>query len=114
VRLAPSEVSVASLDGLRKIYGSGRDFSRTDWFLSFRNYGGQPNLVTMLGAHKHATRKRMLSHLYSKSHLLASQDFQGAAQVLVFKRLMPVLDGATRTGEGVDVFALGLRQRRRS
>jgi hypothetical protein len=107
VRLAPNEVSVASLDGLRKIYGSGRDFSRTDWFLPFRSYGGRPNLVTMFGAHEHATRKRMLSHLYSKSHLLASQDFQGAAQVLVFKRLMPVLDGATRTGEGVDVFALG-------
>ena len=107
VRLAPNEVSVASLDGLRKIYGSGSGFSRTDWFLLFRNYGGRPNLVTMFGAHEHATRKRMLSHLYSKSHLLASQDFQGAAQVLVFKRLMPVLDRATRTGEGVDVFALG-------
>jgi hypothetical protein len=61
----------------------------------------------MFGNHEHAIRKRMLPHLYSKLHPLASQDFQGTAQVLVFRRLMPVLDGAMRTGEGIDVFALG-------
>jgi hypothetical protein len=72
-RLALNEVSVASLDGLRKIYDSSRDFSCADWFLSFRNYGGRPNLVTMFGNHEHAIRKRMFPHLYSNR--LASQDF---------------------------------------
>src|SRR4051812_28218071 len=42
VRLAPNEISVASLDGRRTIYGSSRSFARTDWFLPFRNYGGRP------------------------------------------------------------------------
>ena len=107
VRLAPNEVSVASLDGLRTIYGSGSDFSRTNWFLPFRNYNGRPNLVTMFSARQHATRKRMLSHLYSKSYLFASSNFQRAAQVVVFERLMPILDCAAQTGDGVDVYALG-------
>jgi hypothetical protein len=113
MRLAPNEISIASLGGLGKIYGRRRDFSRTNWFLSFRNYSGRPNLVTMFGAHEHATRKRMLSHLYSKLHLLASQDFQGAAQVLVFKRLMLVLDGATRMGRVWMCLRWGVWQRRR-
>lgn len=104
VRLAPNEVSVASLDGLRKIYVGG--FRRSDWFLLLRNYDGTPNLVSMLDNKQHAAQRRFLSHVYSKSYLLGSSDFQTLARVIIFERLFPVLDDAARTGQSVDVYEL--------
>jgi hypothetical protein len=105
VRLAPNEVSVASLDGLRKIYIGG--FERTEWFLQFRNYDGTPNLVTMLNAKDHTTRRRIVSRVYSKSYLLGSSDFQKLSHILLFERLLPVLDNAARAGKGIDMYSLG-------
>lgn len=105
VRLAPNEVSVASLDGLRKIYIGG--FERTEWFLQFRNYDGTPNLVTMLNAKDHATRRRIVSHIYSKTYLLGSSDFQKLSHILLFERLLPVIDNAARAGKGIDMYSLG-------
>jgi hypothetical protein len=105
VRLAPNEVSVASLDGLRKIYIGG--FERTEWFLQFRNYDGTPNLVTMLNAKDHAARRRIVSHVYSKSYLLGSSDFQKLSHILLFERLLPVLDDAARSSKGIDMYSLG-------
>ncbi|KAF7509447.1 hypothetical protein GJ744_008010 [Endocarpon pusillum] len=105
VRLAPNEVSVASLDGLRKIYMGG--FERTEWFLQFRNYDGTPNLLTMLNAKDHATRRRIVSHSYSKSYLLGSSDFQKLSHILLFERLLPVLDDAAVAGKGIDMYSLG-------
>jgi Cytochrome P450 len=105
VRLAPNEVSVVSLEGLRKIYIGG--FERTEWFLQFRNYDGTPNLVTMLNAKEHATRRRIVSHIYSKSYLLGSSDFQKLSHILLFERLLPVLDNAARAGKGINMYSLG-------
>lgn len=105
VLLAPNEISVASLDGLHKIYIGG--FERTEWFLQFRNYDGMPNLVTMLNAKDHATRRRIVSHIYSKSYLVGSSDFQKLSHILLFERLLPVLDNAARAGKGIDMYSLG-------
>src|SRR5262249_23481867 len=104
VRLGPNEVSIASQEGLRKVYFSG--FTRTEWALSLRNYNGTPNLVTMFDRRKHATRKHMLSTLFSKSYLLGSADFHGLSQAIIFGRLLPIIDEAARVGSGVDVFEI--------
>jgi hypothetical protein len=107
VLLAPGEVSVASLNGLRQIYTGG--FERTDWFLDFMNYDGTPNLVTLFDSASHARRKRMLSNIYSKSYLLRSPDFRNLSTVLLFQRFLPVLEQSAKTSndEGVNVFELG-------
>jgi len=104
VRLAPHEVSVASADGLRKIYIGG--FERTKWFLQFRNYDGRPSLVTLLNAKDHATRRRIISHIFSKTYLLSSLDFQKLTHMVLFERFLPVLDNAARVGESVDIYSL--------
>lgn len=106
VRVGPSEVHLASLDGLRVAFNSGR-FERDDWVLQFRNYGGTPNLLSMLDSKRHATRRKMVSRIYSKSYILNSVDFQTLSQILLFDRLMPVFDEAAQTGQGVDVYELG-------
>ena len=104
VRLGPNEVSIASQEGLRKVYFSG--FTRTKWILPFRNYNDTPNLLTMLDPCKHATRRRMLSNIFSKSYLLGSADFSGLSQAIIFGRLLPIIDEAARGRSGVDVFEI--------
>jgi Cytochrome P450 len=104
VRLGPNEVSIVSQEGLSKVYFGG--FTRTEWVLAFRNYNGTPNLVTMLDSRKHATRRRMLSNLFSKSYLLGSADFNGLSLAIIFGRLLPIVDKAARVGSGVDIFEI--------
>jgi hypothetical protein len=105
VRVGPNEVHLASLDGLRVAFNSGK-FERSDWFLAFLNFDGTPNLLTMLDLKRHATRRRMVSRIFSKSYLFDSMDFQMLSQILLFERLMPVFDEAAKTGQGVDVYEM--------
>ena len=105
VRMAPNEVSVTSHDGLRKVYYG--TFSRTKWILAFLNYNGTPNMITMLNNRDHMIRKRIVSGLYSKSYLLGSPDFRVLSRVVLFDRLMPILNKAATDGAGIEMLELG-------
>jgi hypothetical protein len=107
VRVEPNHVHVASQDGLRVIYHVGR-FERDAWWLQFRPYNGTPNMLTFLDAKQHATRRRIVSLVYSKSYLIGSTDFQRLAHDMLFERLLPVFDEAAETGGSVDVYDLSL------
>jgi Cytochrome P450 len=104
IRISLGELSVASLDGLRQIYGGG--FEKTQWYADeFMNYK-TPNLVSMLGSRPHSTQKRMLSHVYSKSYVQNSYDLQVLSNVLLFDRLLPLLQAAVDHGALVDIYEL--------
>jgi cytochrome P450 len=105
VRLAPDDISLCSLEGLRTVYVGG--FERTQWFQQFANYNSTPNLVSLYGAKNHSNRKRMLSQIYSKSYILKSPDFHDLANVILFKRLLPFLVEQACLGEDVDMLKLG-------
>ena len=105
VRVGPREVHLASLDGLRVAFNSGR-FERSDWVLQFRNYDGTANLLSMLDSKRHGVRRHILARIFSKSYILDSLDFQALSRTLLFDRLMPVFDEAVQTGQGVDVYEL--------
>lgn len=101
VRLAPNELSVASLDGLRQIYTNG--FTKHSWYLEeFSNFG-LPNLVSMQEHKPHSVQKRMISHVYSKSYLQNSQDLNTLSRVLLFDRILPYFDSAAHDGTPVEV-----------
>ncbi|KUJ13771.1 putative cytochrome P450 monooxygenase [Mollisia scopiformis] len=103
VRLSPDEISVASIDGLRKIYSGG--FEKDESYVQeFTNYG-TVNLVSMLGNREHGMQKRMISHVYSKSYIQNSGDGKRAWEILV-GRLLEVLYKA----EGAAFDAYGLNQ----
>lgn len=88
IRLSPDELSVTSLDGLRKIYTGA--FEKDLWFEdAFVNYG-TPNMVSMLENKPHAAQKRMLSHVYSKSYIQSSSDLRALSKVLIFERILPL------------------------
>jgi cytochrome P450 len=107
IRVKPNMVHIASLDGLRVAFNSGR-FERSDWALQFLNFNGTPNLLTMLDSKRHATRRRIVSQIFSKSYILGSVDFQRLSEDLLFKRLIPVFDEAAEANQGVDVYEMAL------
>jgi hypothetical protein len=69
VRIGPTEVSFNSLGALKTIYGPGSRFGRTAFYRMFDVYGEQ-NLFTFHSSEEHGTRKKLLSHAYSKSSVL--------------------------------------------
>ncbi|KXJ87268.1 putative benzoate 4-monooxygenase cytochrome P450 [Microdochium bolleyi] len=70
VRVGPNEVSFSSLSALRTIYGAGSGFERTEFYRIFDVYGRQ-NLFTFADTRRHADRKKILAHAYSKSVILS-------------------------------------------
>jgi len=104
VRLAPDEISVASLDGLRTIYVGG--FEKDEWYkTAFMNYD-TPNLVSMLESKPHSIQKRMISHVYSKSFLQSSPDYGALCSILTQERLLPLLRKAATNREDVNILDL--------
>ncbi|KAH7371523.1 cytochrome P450 [Pyrenochaeta sp. MPI-SDFR-AT-0127] len=102
VRLGPNEISVASLDGLRQIYVGG--FRKPRWYAEqFINYG-VANLVSMASPKDHADRRRILSHIYSKSYLLNSHDMRKLASVIVFDRLFSILKSTAQDNKTLDLY----------
>lgn len=104
VRLGPNEISIASQESLRKVYYGG--YTRTDWVLPFRNYDGTHNLVTMIDPQKHAIRRRMLSHVFSKSYILGSPDFAALSQAIIYDRLLLLLNDSSQRQSSIDVFEI--------
>ena len=105
LRIAPHEVSVNSLQGLRHIYTAGLE--KHEWYRTkFENFG-TPNLVASLDHASHSVQKRMLTRVYAKSYIQHSPVMAQLSADIVGRRLLPVLrlhGGAE--GDAVDVMAL--------
>ncbi|CZT11795.1 related to pisatin demethylase cytochrome P450 [Rhynchosporium agropyri] len=93
IRLAPNELSVSDLDGLRTIYGGG--FEKGKWYSIFDNYG--------------SVRKRMISNVYSKSTIHSSPALAAQAQAIIYERLLPILTVASTPTEfpnGIEILEI--------
>ncbi|KAF2119133.1 putative cytochrome P450 monooxygenase [Lophiotrema nucula] len=104
LRVAPNEISVNVVKGgLQTIYSGG--FEKTNWYSALENYGCL-NMVSMLESGPHSVRKRMLSHIYSKSYLSTSQSLLAVATSVIHLQLLPRMAGASQRSEPVDIYAL--------
>jgi cytochrome P450 len=104
VRLAPDELSVNSLHGLRVVYTGAFEKHPVyrDLFLNFQT----DNLVGMVPNAPHARQKRMLSRVYSKSYLQESDALRSISAIILSQRLLPMLQRFATTGETVNVLPL--------
>ncbi|KAL2841563.1 cytochrome P450 [Aspergillus pseudoustus] len=104
VRLAPNELSVNSLQGLRIIYTGAFEKHPLyrELFLNFHT----DNLVGMVRNGPHARQKRMLSRVFSKSYLQESPDVRILSAVVLSQRLFPILQRIAADGETVNVLPL--------
>ncbi|KAI0802504.1 cytochrome P450 3A13 [Xylaria sp. FL0064] len=80
VRIAPNEVSFASLEGIKEIYGSGGSgYDKTEFYDLFKVYGRR-TMFTTLNKEDHAKRKRILADRYANSNIMKSQSLDGIAE----------------------------------
>ncbi|KAM3075516.1 hypothetical protein ACMFMG_007659 [Clarireedia jacksonii] len=107
IRLAPNELSINDVEGLRLVYGGG--FEKGKWYSIFDNYGVPCMFSTWLSK-PHASRKRMISNIYSKSFLQNSPAFTAQAKVILYDRLLPIISNSISSSfqnpHGVDVYDL--------
>ncbi|KAI1131542.1 cytochrome P450 3A13 [Nemania abortiva] len=80
VRIAPNEVSFASLEGIKEIYGSGGSgYDKTEFYNLFRVYGKR-TMFSTLNKEDHAKRKRVLADRYANSNIMKPQSLDGIAE----------------------------------
>lgn len=60
----------------------------------------------MTGSKKHATRKRMLSNIYSKSYLQSSPNLKLISKTVIYDRFLPILEEAASSKQLIDVHEL--------
>ncbi|PBP27886.1 cytochrome P450 family protein [Diplocarpon rosae] len=92
IRLAPNELSVNDLSGLRTVYAGG--FEKGQWYSIFDNYG-VPCMFSTWHSKSHSAKKRMMSNIYSKSSIHNSVALHRQAQVILYERLLPLLAAAS-------------------
>jgi len=63
-----------------------------------------PNMFTFEDFEMHSERRRALSRIYSKSHLLHSKNLRAQNEHVIFRRLKPILDSHASSGEPLEVF----------
>ncbi|KAL2688997.1 hypothetical protein Neosp_003047 [[Neocosmospora] mangrovei] len=104
IRTAPSQLAVNCYEGgLKTIYTGG--FHKTDFYHNrFINYGIDP-MFAMSGK-PHSDRKRMLSHVYSKSYILASPTVRETTRAVLFDRLMPIIKSSADSGKPLEVLEI--------
>ncbi|KAF1833757.1 cytochrome P450 [Decorospora gaudefroyi] len=93
VCLGPHELSVNCVrGGVRDVYGFEKGDERgVNWYSFFGNYGGVENMFSTGGNKAHSVRKRMLSYVYSKSHVTTSEALLAQTCTILYERFLPYL-----------------------
>lgn len=102
VRLADNEISINCYEGgLRTVYAGG--WEKHEWYpRQFSNFGVL-NMFSTVGHTAHATKKRTMAHIYSKSFLQTSDQVATNSQFLLERRFLPLIESLAHTREEVDV-----------
>ncbi|KAI4865927.1 cytochrome P450 [Hypoxylon rubiginosum] len=104
VRIGPNELCVNSVEAVKTIYQGG--FDKHQWYSLFDNYG-VPCVFSSLHSKPHSLRKRMVSHVYSKSYINSSPALAAQASAIINERLLPLLASSEKDqGGAVDVHSL--------
>ncbi|KAK2031483.1 cytochrome P450 family protein [Colletotrichum zoysiae] len=106
LRIAPNELSLDGYDALKTVYQGG--FEKDEWYSIFDNYG-VPCMFSTLPSKPHSLRKRMVSNVYAKSFIHASEAAGDQSRAILFGRLLPLLSASasaeTLGSDGIDVFS---------
>ncbi|KAH8801390.1 putative cytochrome P450 monooxygenase [Xylogone sp. PMI_703] len=90
VRLGPSEISINCIEGgVKTVYGGG--FEKHDWYPRVFSSYGTFSMFSMTSNKLHSDRKRMVSNIYSKSHLQHSLHIAAISRKMIQDRLLPII-----------------------
>ncbi|ETS76382.1 hypothetical protein PFICI_11769 [Pestalotiopsis fici W106-1] len=77
VRIAPNEVSFASVEGVKEIYSSGGSgYDKTEFYNLFQVYGRR-TMFSTLNKNDHAKKKRILADRYANTNIMRSASMDG-------------------------------------
>ncbi|RHZ67969.1 cytochrome P450 [Aspergillus thermomutatus] len=68
VRIAPDEVSIASLEDFKEIHRVGSSFLKSEWYEKFTG-PGEPGVFNMRDPRQHGQRRKLFARPFSKSEL---------------------------------------------
>ena len=102
IRLGPKLVSINCVeDGVRSIYQGA--FPKPDsYWHGFAVYG-KSNLFTIKDSTVHSTQKRILSHFFSKSNILASESARASIRDVLYHRALPLLYKACLESKSIEM-----------
>lgn len=104
VRTGPNEVSVASLPAIKKIYGAGSKFRKSDWYSIWQGHR-KFDLFAERDEGIHAGQRRLVSSAYSMSSLMDLEEYVNDV-VNVFMAKMKEMQGQTvDMGKWTQLFA---------
>ena len=100
VRLSPGRYSIRSEDAVKKIYGPGAQFPKSQFYHAFGNPdSSQADLFSEQDIRRHAAKRRKVASLYSLTTLLSYEPFANS----VIKVLQNTLEGCARSRSLIDV-----------
>ncbi|CAG8952711.1 hypothetical protein HYFRA_00008955 [Hymenoscyphus fraxineus] len=103
IRIGPNEISINHVDGVRTVYGGNWD--KGSMYDKFTYFGFSPLFAIRQGK-SHAERKRLFTHVFSKSTIVNSAKLNDLLQSILTARLLPRLRQASDNGDDVEVFSL--------
>lgn len=106
VRTGPNEVSVSDLDAIKKIYGAGSKFRKSDWYSVWQGHR-KFDLFAGRDEKVHGEQRRLVSRAYSMGALKDLEPYVDNA-VSVFVEKMNEQEGKViDMGNWVQLFAFG-------
>ncbi|KAL4972468.1 cytochrome P450 [Aspergillus desertorum] len=98
-RIAPNEVSFASLEATREIYASGGSgYDKTELYDLFRQFGFK-TMFSTLDKHSHSQRKRELADRYAMTNILREEHVSA-----IMERARAFVSRCDTSMESVDVY----------
>ncbi|KAF3018791.1 hypothetical protein E8E14_001375 [Neopestalotiopsis sp. 37M] len=97
LRVGPRDVSVSCYnDGVRTIYGGGMD--KPDYYDYYQYHDVENSFATLLRG-EHATRRRRVAGVYTKSFVQNSPHLAVLSQKIIDGRLLPLMADLAKKGE---------------
>ncbi|KAL1311391.1 hypothetical protein AAFC00_001558 [Neodothiora populina] len=104
LRIAPNELSVNSLEGLKKIYSG--NFPKTDFYPNIFQSFGLRTMFTSQDKQAHAAKRRALSHIYSKTSVLSSPTLRGSLRKVMTDHLIPKISSSDTSRTPLEMVSL--------
>jgi hypothetical protein len=106
VRTAPNEVSISSLPAIKKIYGAGTKFRKSDWYSVWQ---GRRKFDLFAGRDEkiHGEHRRLVSSAYSMSSLKDLEVYVDASVEVFLERMRGMAGKSVDMGLWVQLFAFG-------
>ncbi|SLM40221.1 cytochrome p450 family protein [Lasallia pustulata] len=104
VRTGPNEVSVSDLGAIKKIYGAGTRFKKSDWYSVWQGHR-KFDLFAERDERIHRTQRRLVSHIYSMDSLKDLEKYVDDAVHVFIKKVEGMQGQSMDMGLWVQLFA---------